>query len=214
MECSRKEGVKKKVKFVENTGNTNSSLTSKLENCSLSKEDDKTNINCENVDQSKNEDCICSCSRDKSDENRTECCNCERMNNSATSNKSVLNISDDQTDSNISDDQTDSNTVRKSSIRDPSDKSVVNDLTIDNVDLIRFLLPGLCHMTAEDSTRQILLDNGLHSILSSYFCLCGQSLENDLDTDDLVRLGRPMFIFLYLLLFFKNNWLRKCCFDL
>ena len=35
-------------------------------------------------------------------------------------------------------------------------------------DLLKFLLPGLCHMTADDQSRCILLKTRLQSILSSY----------------------------------------------
>ena len=37
------------------------------------------------------------------------------------------------------------------------------------VDAIRFLLPGLCHLTSEDSARQILLQEELHTLLVEYF---------------------------------------------
>jgi hypothetical protein len=59
-------------------------------------------------------------------------------------------------------------------ISDKSVSSVLNtsEISIRNVDLIGFLLPGLCHMTAEDASRKILLDNDVQSCLSAYFSHC------------------------------------------
>ena len=37
-----------------------------------------------------------------------------------------------------------------------------------SVDLLRFLLPGLCHLTSEDEPRQILVDNELLPMLNIY----------------------------------------------
>ncbi|KAK3085973.1 hypothetical protein FSP39_011509 [Pinctada imbricata] len=38
-----------------------------------------------------------------------------------------------------------------------------------NVDVIRLLLPGLCHLSAEDEPRKILLENQAHELLNQYF---------------------------------------------
>ncbi|XP_070553486.1 neurochondrin-like isoform X1 [Ptychodera flava] len=37
------------------------------------------------------------------------------------------------------------------------------------VDLLRFLLPGLCHFTAEEKSRKIMVDNAVHELLGEYF---------------------------------------------
>ena len=56
----------------------------------------------------------------------------------------------------------------------------VSDTTVDemmsrnfqaDIDLIRFLLPPLCHFTADDKARKILIDHKCHVLLSRYFFL-------------------------------------------
>lgn len=60
-------------------------------------------------------------------------------------------------------------------------------------DLLKFLLPGLCHMTADDQSRCILLKTRLLSILSSYMekllPLCRKSRYHILEDHRLVCMG-------------------------
>lgn len=42
------------------------------------------------------------------------------------------------------------------------------DQSTTSVDLLRFLLPGLCHLTSEDDPRKILVDNELLPMLNFY----------------------------------------------
>lgn len=73
------------------------------------------------------------------------------------------------------------------------------DITINNVDLIGFLLPGFCHMTADDSSRKVLLDNNLQSSLSDYFSSCVESLTaNEIEEDSLKSLETLCGVFLNL----------------
>jgi hypothetical protein len=46
--------------------------------------------------------------------------------------------------------------------------SLLGDQGGMSVDLLRFLLPGLCHLTSEDEPRQILVDNELLPMLNYY----------------------------------------------
>ncbi|XP_064636104.1 neurochondrin-like [Lineus longissimus] len=41
--------------------------------------------------------------------------------------------------------------------------------TVPPVDLLRFLLPGLCHLSAEDNPRKILIESDAHELLGQYF---------------------------------------------
>lgn len=36
-------------------------------------------------------------------------------------------------------------------------------------EVLKFLLPGLCHLTAEDKARRVLLENNVHVTLGRYF---------------------------------------------
>lgn len=40
---------------------------------------------------------------------------------------------------------------------------------LNKVDIMRFLLPPLCHLSADDKTRKVLLENGFLELLSKYF---------------------------------------------
>lgn len=52
--------------------------------------------------------------------------------------------------------------------RDGDEDSFLGDEGGMSVDLLRFLLPGLCHLTSEDEPRQILVDNELLPMLNYY----------------------------------------------
>ncbi|XP_048249169.1 neurochondrin-like [Haliotis rufescens] len=57
------------------------------------------------------------------------------------------------------------------------------------VDLVRFLLPGFCHLTAEDKSRTILLGESIHVFLLEYFrqqMLYFLDNRDDLDTKDCI----------------------------
>lgn len=45
-------------------------------------------------------------------------------------------------------------------------------------DVLRFLLPGLCHLTAEDTPRQILIDLELENLLFEYFSFHWNSIKD------------------------------------
>ncbi|XP_061162604.1 neurochondrin-like [Saccostrea echinata] len=51
---------------------------------------------------------------------------------------------------------------------DEDEASYLGDQSSMSVDLLRFLLPGLCHLTSEDEPRQILVDNELLPMLNHY----------------------------------------------
>ncbi|XP_046550791.1 neurochondrin-like isoform X2 [Haliotis rubra] len=57
------------------------------------------------------------------------------------------------------------------------------------VDLVRFLLPGFCHLTAEDKSRTILLGEGIHMFLLEYFrqqMMYFLGNRDDLDTKECI----------------------------
>jgi len=81
-------------------------------------------------------------------------------------------------------------------LTDKSVSSVLNtsEISIRNVDLIGFLLPGLCHMTAEDASRKILLDNDVQSCLSAYFSHCVDTIVQG-DMEEAILVGHYMLTY-------------------
>ena len=54
----------------------------------------------------------------------------------------------------------------------------------DSVDVLRFLLPGLCHLSAEDEPRKILLKSKAHELLAGYFKESVKCLHSDASCDN------------------------------
>ncbi|XP_073251383.1 neurochondrin-like [Porites lutea] len=67
--------------------------------------------------------------------------------------------------SNTSEDQ---HASTSSSISTVNVRDVVGN-RLNKVDIMRFLLPPLCHLSADDKTRKILIENGCLELLSKYF---------------------------------------------
>ncbi|XP_043915426.1 neurochondrin isoform X2 [Protopterus annectens] len=68
-------------------------------------------------------------------------------------------------------------------------------------DVLRFLLPGLCHLTAEEKPREILIKEGFPSLLLLYFCSQWeafnsnhQSLPNHTDVEMSIQTSCGIFL--------------------
>ncbi|XP_078382343.1 neurochondrin-like [Oculina patagonica] len=83
--------------------------------------------------------------------------------------------------------------VLKCDITDVSHSSAVDDASSlnvnDMVDIMRFLLPPLCHLSADEKTRKILIENDGIILLSKYFFrqwkFWGENMEYSTDVDEL-----------------------------
>ena len=64
-------------------------------------------------------------------------------------------------------DTTDSGTVSHVSTVDLN--SIIGEMSSSEVDVMRFLLPPLCHLSADEKMRKILIDNEGLALLSKYF---------------------------------------------
>ncbi|XP_062576810.1 neurochondrin-like [Saccostrea cucullata] len=70
---------------------------------------------------------------------------------------------------------------------DEDDASYLEDSGSMSVDLLRFLLPGLCHLTSEDEPRQILVDNELLPMLNHYMKHMLKRYFKDDSNDNVVK---------------------------
>jgi len=70
----------------------------------------------------------------------------------------------------------------------PHTSDIPSDST-DIPDVLRFLLPGLCHLTAEDKTRKLFLHHNGHDLLHRYLqhkWFCFHDLgQTDIEVSDL-----------------------------
>lgn len=110
--------------------------------------------------------------------------------------QSIVQNFEKQSDQMECDNETNTTDIPHSNYEDIAEKtnsaeydfSVTNErvtcLSCENkIDLIKFILPGLCHMTAEDKSRQILLSCNCQRLLEQYFRRCwNQLLLNTQDT--------------------------------
>jgi hypothetical protein len=223
MECLQKTKLSKKKKKVvkfeceDKIDKKQKNLLSKLENCSISKE---TNDSCQSVSQIVNEDQL-DCHSEISSENnvKNDSCDshCHSDNTSAEdiSKHSLeepcdcplsganVNQSEDLSqneNTNCANQRTTNSDITgkdlSENLTDKSVSSVLNtsEISIRNVDLIGFLLPGLCHMTAEDASRKILLDNDVQSCLSAYFSHCVDTIVQG-DMEEAILVGHYMLTY-------------------
>ena len=51
--------------------------------------------------------------------------------------------------------------------------------TTHDIDVFRFLLPGLCHLTAEDKARTILKKIDIHVLLGEYFSYLWKQYQSE-----------------------------------
>ena len=67
-------------------------------------------------------------------------------------------------------------------------KDMIRERLLNKVDIMRFLLPPLCHLSADDKTRKILIDNGGLELLSRYFFrqwkIWNEQADNDADVHE------------------------------
>lgn len=108
-------------------------------------------------------------------------------------NPSLLNVQnfEKQSDQMECDNETNTTDIPHSNYEDIAEKSnaaehdfsCTNDrvscLSCDQenkIDLMKFILPGLCHLTAEDKSRQILLSCNCQRLLEQYFRRCWNHL--------------------------------------
>ncbi|KAL5021552.1 hypothetical protein ScPMuIL_000707 [Solemya velum] len=52
---------------------------------------------------------------------------------------------------------------------------------LEEIDLLKFLLPGFCHLTAEDEPRKVLLDENFHVFLQEYLTDCWKDFRESGD---------------------------------
>lgn len=57
-------------------------------------------------------------------------------------------------------------------------------VSLEEIDLLKFLLPGFCHLTAEDESRKILLSEEFHVFLHGYLTDCWRAFKDDESSDD------------------------------
>ena len=64
-------------------------------------------------------------------------------------------------------------------------KNIIGEISLSKVDIMRFLLPPLCHLSADEKMRKILIDNEGLVLLSKYFFqrwkVWNGSVENDVE---------------------------------
>ena len=228
MECLQKTKLSKKKKKVvkfeceDKIDKKQKNLLSKLENCSISKE---TNDSCQSVSQIVNEDQL-DCHSEISSENNVKNDSCDsHCHSDNTSAEDIskhnleepcdcplsganVNQSEDLSqneNTNCANQRTTNSDITgkdlSENLTDKTVSSVLNtsEISIRNVDLIGFLLPGLCHMTAEDASRKILLDNDVQSCLSAYFSHCVDTIvQGDMEEAILTSMETLCGVFLNL----------------
>lgn len=71
----------------------------------------------------------------------------------------------------------------------PNVSDLVKERSQSELDLMRFLLPPLCHLSADEKTRKILIENDGIILLSKYFFhqweLWGKDMDYNTDLDEL-----------------------------
>ncbi|XP_052061318.1 neurochondrin-like [Mytilus californianus] len=193
---------KKSVKFKSDTeDHSESTLSSELESCTITQETTENSIIPQNVDLSKDSS---DNHRDITSDNVKDSSSYHVSDSDNSDHKCLVNQDSLNSDSTCtSSDEIEKLEINKSdqsvcSNSSSSGMSVSGDINIRNVDLIGFLLPGFCHMTAEDLSRKILLDNDLHSVLSLYFKNCVDGLEEKFEEDILRSMETLCGVFLNL----------------
>lgn len=193
---------KKSVKFKSDTENhSESTLSSELESCTITQETTENSSIPQNADLSKDSS---DNHRDITSDNVEDSCSCHVSESDNSDHKCLVNQDSLNNDSTrTSSDEIEKLEINKSdqsvcSNSSSSGTSVSGDINIRNVDLIGFLLPGFCHMTAEDLSRKILLDNDLHSVLYLYFKNCVDGLEEKFEEDILRSMETLCGVFLNL----------------
>ncbi|CAG2212127.1 unnamed protein product [Mytilus edulis] len=193
---------KKSVKFKSDTEDrSESTLSSELESCTITQEETENNTIPENVDLSKDSS---ESHSDITSEDVKDSCSCDASEFDNSNHKHLVNQDSTNSDSTrTNSEESEKLEINKSdqsvcSNSTSSGTSVSGDINIRNVDLIGFLLPGFCHMTAEDLSRKILLDNDLQSVLSLTFKNCVDGLEEKFEEDILRSMETLCGVFLNL----------------
>jgi len=77
-------------------------------------------------------------------------------------------------------------------VEDPQD-------VLSRIDIVRFLLPALCHLTVEDTPRQILLSENSQTWLVKYLLLCMEKVQHCADDT-----AKVLIEFVYIYIFFTS----------
>ncbi|XP_013414202.1 neurochondrin isoform X2 [Lingula anatina] len=122
-----------------------------------------------------------------------------------TEGSSKANITDSENTSSVeepmeveSPELQDSKTSQKSELTDTCSLQPYNSTCSfsENIDLLRFLLPCLCHLTAEDDPRKMIIDHDGHVLLAEYLNFQWTKFISGTDRDAEVALATLCGIFL------------------